>query len=166
MNYHSIKATPLAQIRPWLVGLVGGGRAPASHPIGSVAFDLLRDALSAIFGLSELKVRTVTTGKRTINLALGFLFLLQYLHQIPSPPLPQIPSPPLPVSSSLPVLSPSPPASPIRPLGYQAAMIQLRAKATSTSHSLLLPLPIILSHTRLDVPLSGTPPLHFTLSEP
>ncbi|GKC82266.1 hypothetical protein Tco_1137983, partial [Tanacetum coccineum] len=33
-----------------------------------------------------------------------------------SPPLPQIPSPPLPVSSLVPVLSLSPPASPIRPL--------------------------------------------------
>ncbi|GKF23428.1 hypothetical protein Tco_0075750 [Tanacetum coccineum] len=43
--------------------------------------------------------------------------------QIPSPPLPQIPLPPLPVSSSVPVLSPSPPASPIRPLGYRVAMI-------------------------------------------
>ncbi|GKC78691.1 hypothetical protein Tco_1129465 [Tanacetum coccineum] len=77
-----------------------------------------------------------------------------------SPPLPQIPSPPLPVSSPVPVLSPSPPASPIRPLGYRAAMIRLRAEAASTSYSLPLPPPIILSHTRLDAPSSGTPPLH------
>ncbi|GKB66975.1 reverse transcriptase domain-containing protein [Tanacetum coccineum] len=77
-----------------------------------------------------------------------------------SPPLPQIPSPPLPVSSPVPVLSPSPPASPIRPLGYRAAMIRLRAEAASTSHSLPLPPPIILSHTRPDAPSSGTPPLH------
>ncbi|GKC62324.1 hypothetical protein Tco_1094922, partial [Tanacetum coccineum] len=35
-----------------------------------------------------------------------------------------------------------------------------RAEATSTSHSLLLPPPIILSHTRLVAPSSGTPPLH------
>ncbi|GJS93783.1 hypothetical protein Tco_0800751 [Tanacetum coccineum] len=76
-----------------------------------------------------------------------------------SSPLPQIPSPPLPVSSPVPVLSPSPPASPIRPLGYRAAMIRLRAKAASTSHSLPLPPPIILSHTRPDAPSSGTPPL-------
>ncbi|GJV84940.1 hypothetical protein Tco_1524838 [Tanacetum coccineum] len=82
------------------------------------------------------------------------------LPQIPSPPLPQIPSPPLPVSSPVPVLSPSPPASPIRPLGYRAAMIWLRAEAASTSHSLLLPPHIILSHTRPDAPSSGTPPLH------
>ncbi|GJZ65603.1 hypothetical protein Tco_0622299 [Tanacetum coccineum] len=89
------------------------------------------------------------------------------LPQIPSPPLPpilsplpQIPSPPLPVSSPVPVLSPSPPASPIRPLGYRAAMIRLRAEAASTSHSLPLPPPIILSHTRPDAPSSGTPPLH------
>ncbi|GJR45240.1 hypothetical protein Tco_1313343 [Tanacetum coccineum] len=82
------------------------------------------------------------------------------LPQIPSPPLPQIPSPPLPVSSPVPVLSPSPPASPIRPLGYRAAMIRLRAEAASTSHSLPLPPPIILSHTRPDAPSSGIPPLH------
>ncbi|GKC69570.1 hypothetical protein Tco_1115453, partial [Tanacetum coccineum] len=82
------------------------------------------------------------------------------LPQIPSPPLPQIPSPPLPVSSPVPVLSPSPPASPIRLLGYRAAMIRLRAEAASTSHLLLLPLPIILSHTRPDATSSGTPPLH------
>ncbi|GJV99211.1 hypothetical protein Tco_1554463 [Tanacetum coccineum] len=82
------------------------------------------------------------------------------LPQIPSPPLPQIPSPPLPVSSPVPVLSPSPPASPIRPLGYRAAMIRLRAEAASTSHSLPLPPPIILSHTRPAAPSSGTPPLH------
>ncbi|GJQ96423.1 hypothetical protein Tco_0007562 [Tanacetum coccineum] len=36
------------------------------------------------------------------------------LPQIPSPPLPLIPSPSLPVSSPVPMLSPSPPASPIR----------------------------------------------------
>ncbi|GJX41899.1 hypothetical protein Tco_0256889 [Tanacetum coccineum] len=75
------------------------------------------------------------------------------------PPLPQIPSPPLLVSSPVRVLSPSPPASPIRPLGYRAAMIRLRAEAASTSHSLPLPPPIILSHTRPDAPSSGRPPL-------
>ncbi|GJV34382.1 hypothetical protein Tco_1394782 [Tanacetum coccineum] len=72
------------------------------------------------------------------------------------PPLPQISSPPLPVSSPVPVLSPSLPASPIRPLGYRAAIIRLRAEAASTSHSLPLPPPIILSHTRPDAPSSGT----------
>ncbi|GJZ98709.1 hypothetical protein Tco_0671162 [Tanacetum coccineum] len=95
------------------------------------------------------------------------------LPQIPSPPLPpillplpvspslpQIPSLPLPVSSPVPVLSPSPPASPICLLGYRAVMIRLRAEAASTSHSLLLPPPIRLSHTRPDAPSSGTPPLH------
>ncbi|GJR07028.1 hypothetical protein Tco_0530012 [Tanacetum coccineum] len=82
------------------------------------------------------------------------------LPQIPSPPLPQIPSPPLPASSPVPVLSPSPPASPIRPLGYRAAMIRLRVEAASTSHSLPLPPPIILSHTRPAAPSSSTPPLH------
>ncbi|GKC21007.1 hypothetical protein Tco_1023157, partial [Tanacetum coccineum] len=86
--------------------------------------------------------------------------------EIPSPPLPSIPSPslpvspPLPVSSPVPVVSPSPPASPIRSLGYRAAMIWLRAEASSTSHSLPLPPPFILSHTRPSAPSSGTPPLH------
>ncbi|GJR64623.1 hypothetical protein Tco_0010688 [Tanacetum coccineum] len=43
---------------------------------------------------------------------------------------------------------------------YRAAMIRLRAEAASTSHSLPLPPPIILSHTRPAAPSSGTPPLH------
>ncbi|GKE33541.1 hypothetical protein Tco_1452863 [Tanacetum coccineum] len=64
------------------------------------------------------------------------------------------------VSSPAPVLSPSLPASPIRLLGYRAAMIRPRAEAASTSHSLPLPSPIILSHTRIDAPSLGTPPLH------
>ncbi|GKA89407.1 hypothetical protein Tco_0811219 [Tanacetum coccineum] len=69
------------------------------------------------------------------------------LPQIPSPPLPLIPSPslpvspPLPVSSPVHVLSPSPPASPIRSLGYRAAMIRLRAEAASTSHSYITTTP-------------------------
>ncbi|GJT41411.1 hypothetical protein Tco_0941276, partial [Tanacetum coccineum] len=79
------------------------------------------------------------------------------LPQIPSLPLPPILSP-LPVSPPLLVSSP-PPASPIRPLGYRAAMIRLRAKAPSTSYSLPLPPPIILSHTISDAPSSGTLPL-------
>ncbi|GKA82978.1 hypothetical protein Tco_0789726 [Tanacetum coccineum] len=70
-----------------------------------------------------------------------------------------------PILSPLPVSSP-PPASPTYPLGYRAAMIRLRAKAPSTSHS--PPPHIILSHTRADTPQSGTSsllptPLH-TLS--
>ncbi|GJU13461.1 hypothetical protein Tco_1135857 [Tanacetum coccineum] len=101
------------------------------------------------------------------------------LPQIPSPPLPpilsplpvspslpQISLPPLPVSSPIPVLSPSLPASPICPLGYQAVMIRLRAEAASTSHSLPLPPPIILSHTRPDAPSSGIPPLHLLSTDP
>ncbi|GJS77642.1 putative reverse transcriptase domain-containing protein [Tanacetum coccineum] len=73
-----------------------------------------------------------------------------------SSPLPQIPSPPLPpILSPLHVSSP-PPASPTYPLGYRAAMIWLRAEASSTSHS--PPPHIILSHTRADTPPSGTPP--------
>ncbi|GKC48689.1 hypothetical protein Tco_1071434, partial [Tanacetum coccineum] len=58
----------------------------------------------------------------------------------------------------MPVLSSSPPPSPIRSLGYRAAMIWLRAEATSTSHSLPLPPPFILSPTRSDAPSSRIPP--------
>ncbi|GKC28604.1 hypothetical protein Tco_1035898, partial [Tanacetum coccineum] len=47
---------------------------------------------------------------------------------------------------------------PIRSLGYRAAMIQMRAEAASTSHSLPLPPPFILSPTRPDAPLLGIPP--------
>ncbi|GJT80236.1 hypothetical protein Tco_1054578, partial [Tanacetum coccineum] len=71
----------------------------------------------------------------------------------------------IPVSSPVPVLSPSPPASPIRPLGYRDAMIRLRGEAASTSHSLPLPPPIILSHTRPAAPSSRTPPLHLLSSD-
>ncbi|GKE20186.1 hypothetical protein Tco_1431698, partial [Tanacetum coccineum] len=86
------------------------------------------------------------------------------LPQIPSPPLPSIPSPslpvspPLPVSSPVPVISPSPPPSPIRSLVYRAAMIRLGAETASTSHSLPLLPPFILSLTRSDAPSSGRPP--------
>ncbi|GJR72844.1 hypothetical protein Tco_0085209 [Tanacetum coccineum] len=75
-----------------------------------------------------------------------------------SSPLPQIPSPSLPLSPPSPVLSPAPPPSPIRSLGYRAAMIRMRAEAASTSHSLLLPPPFILSPTRPDAPSLGIPP--------
>ncbi|GJV53879.1 hypothetical protein Tco_1449620 [Tanacetum coccineum] len=68
------------------------------------------------------------------------------LPQIPSPPLPV--SPPFPVSPPLPVSPPPLPASPTYPLGFRAAMIRQRAESPSTSHSLPLPPPIILSHTR------------------
>nr|GFA98624.1 hypothetical protein [Tanacetum cinerariifolium] len=52
-----------------------------------------------------------------------------------SSPPPQIPFPPLPpiLSPPLPILSPAPPASPIRSLGYRATMIRLRDEAASTS---------------------------------
>ncbi|GJZ90883.1 hypothetical protein Tco_0662810 [Tanacetum coccineum] len=68
-----------------------------------------------------------------------------------SSPLPQIPSPPLPILSPVPVSPPPLPASPTYLLGFRAAMIQKRAKSPSTSHSLPLPPPIILSHTRASV---------------
>ncbi|GJU30034.1 hypothetical protein Tco_1173623 [Tanacetum coccineum] len=75
-----------------------------------------------------------------------------------SSPLPQIPSPSLPLSPPSPVLSPAPPPSPIRSLGYRAAMIQMRAEVASTSHSLPLPPPFILSPTRPDAPSLWIPP--------
>ncbi|GJS26545.1 hypothetical protein Tco_0487165 [Tanacetum coccineum] len=77
-----------------------------------------------------------------------------------SSPLPQIPFPPLPGSSPASVLPTSPPASPIRPLGYRAAMIRLRAEAASTSHSLPLPPPLHLLSTdcREDKPDVCLPP--------
>nr|GFA73276.1 hypothetical protein [Tanacetum cinerariifolium] len=52
-----------------------------------------------------------------------------------SSPPPQIPFPTLPpiLSPPSPVLSPAPPPSPIRSLGYRAAMIRLRDEAASTS---------------------------------
>nr|GEX64327.1 putative reverse transcriptase domain-containing protein [Tanacetum cinerariifolium] len=60
--------------------------------------------------------------------------------------------------TTLPVLSPAPPPSPIRSLGYGAAMIRLRAEAASTSYSPPLPTPFILSPTRSDAPSLGIPP--------
>ncbi|GJS91730.1 hypothetical protein Tco_0774366 [Tanacetum coccineum] len=91
-----------------------------------------------------------------------------------SSPLPQIPSPPFPVPSPL----PTSPTDAGAPLGYKDAMIRLRAESPSTSHPLLLPLPIVLLHTRasmvmmraaapstyilaprLETPPSGIPPL-------
>nr|GFB59476.1 hypothetical protein [Tanacetum cinerariifolium] len=60
-----------------------------------------------------------------------------------SSPPPQNPFPPLPpiLSPPSPILAPAPPPSPIRSLGYRAAMIRLRDEATSTSHSPPLQLP-------------------------
>ncbi|GJQ99045.1 hypothetical protein Tco_0522030 [Tanacetum coccineum] len=53
-----------------------------------------------------------------------------------------------------------PPPSPIHSLGNRAAMIQMKAEAASTSHSLPLPPPFILSPTRPDAPSFGiSPPL-------
>ncbi|GKD66280.1 reverse transcriptase domain-containing protein, partial [Tanacetum coccineum] len=75
------------------------------------------------------------------------------LPQIPFPPLPLIPSPSLPSPPS-PVLSPTaPPHSPIRSLGYRAAMIRLRAEATSTSHPPLLSSPLPISAPTSSPPL-------------
>ncbi|GKC92419.1 hypothetical protein Tco_1157861 [Tanacetum coccineum] len=82
-----------------------------------------------------------------------------------SSPLPHIPSPLLPLSPPSPVLSLTPPPSPIHSLGYRAAMIRMRAEAEFTSHSLPLPSPFILSPTRPDAPSLGIPP-PFPISVP
>ncbi|GJV95822.1 hypothetical protein Tco_1547399 [Tanacetum coccineum] len=77
-----------------------------------------------------------------------------------SSPLPQIPLPPLPVSSSVPVSPPPLPASPTYPLGYRAAMIQLRAETPSTSHPLLSSTPPSRTPPLLPIPLpTPLPPL-------
>ncbi|GKE42431.1 putative reverse transcriptase domain-containing protein, partial [Tanacetum coccineum] len=92
--------------------------------------------------------------------------------------LPQIPSPPLPVSSPLPISPPPLLDSPTHPLGYRAAMIQLRAESPFTSYPLPLPPHIVLPRTRASMammraiapstyclvprsktPPSGTPPI-------
>nr|GEU44740.1 putative reverse transcriptase domain-containing protein [Tanacetum cinerariifolium] len=77
-------------------------------------------------------------------------------------PPPQILFPPRPPILSPPshVLSLAPPPSPIRSLGYRAAMIRLRTEAASTSHYPPLPPPFILSPTKSDAPSLGiSPPL-------
>nr|GFB60912.1 hypothetical protein [Tanacetum cinerariifolium] len=68
---------------------------------------------------------------------------------IPFPPLPPIRSPPSPV------LSPALPPSPIRSLGYRAAMIQLRDEAASTSSP---PLQLPSASHREDRPEVTLPP--------
>ncbi|GJU25199.1 reverse transcriptase domain-containing protein [Tanacetum coccineum] len=80
-----------------------------------------------------------------------------------SSPLTHIPSPPLPASPPASVLPASPPTSPIRPLGYWAAMIQLRAETPSTSHLLSLPtssppLQLLSSNRKTDRPEITLPP--------
>ncbi|GKD38076.1 hypothetical protein Tco_1258283, partial [Tanacetum coccineum] len=75
-----------------------------------------------------------------------------------SSPLPHIPSSSPPLSPPSPVLSPAPPPSPIHSLDYRAAMIRMRAEAASTSHSLPLTPPFILSPTITDAPSLGIPP--------
>ncbi|GJZ27797.1 hypothetical protein Tco_0572444 [Tanacetum coccineum] len=66
----------------------------------------------------------------------------------------RLPSPSLPLSPPSPVLSPAPPPSPIRSLGYRAAMIRLRAEAISIPFSTITttlsysPLPDQMLHIR------------------
>ncbi|GKD73590.1 hypothetical protein Tco_1331872 [Tanacetum coccineum] len=78
-------------------------------------------------------------------------------------PAPAIPSPLLPASPPASVLPALPPASPTHPLGYRAAMIQLRAETPSTSHPLPLPtssppLQLLSSNRKADRPEITLPP--------
>nr|GFB25840.1 hypothetical protein [Tanacetum cinerariifolium] len=74
-----------------------------------------------------------------------------------SSPPPQIPFPPLPpiLSPPSPILSPAPPPSPIRSLGYRAAMIRLRDEADFTSSP---PLQLPSASRREDRPEVTLPP--------
>nr|GFB38176.1 hypothetical protein [Tanacetum cinerariifolium] len=74
-----------------------------------------------------------------------------------SSPPPQIPFPPLPpiLSPPSPVLSPAPPPSPIRSLGYRAAMIRLRDEVASISSS---PLQLSSASRKEDIPEVTLPP--------
>nr|GFD43867.1 hypothetical protein [Tanacetum cinerariifolium] len=74
-----------------------------------------------------------------------------------SSPPPQIPFPPLlPIlSPPSPILAPAPPHSPIRSLGYRAAMIRLRDEAASTSPP---PLQLPSASRREDRPEVTLPP--------
>nr|GFB02216.1 hypothetical protein [Tanacetum cinerariifolium] len=74
-----------------------------------------------------------------------------------SSPPPRIPFPPLPpiLSPPSPILSPAPPPSPIRSLGYRAAMIRLRDEAASTSSP---PLQLPSASRREDRPEVTLPP--------
>nr|GEV32366.1 hypothetical protein [Tanacetum cinerariifolium] len=74
-----------------------------------------------------------------------------------SSPLPKIPSLPVPTS----------PTDGGAPLGYRAAMIQLRAKLPSTSHPLPLPPPIVLSRTRASIAMmrAATPEIGYEITD-
>nr|GEZ89503.1 hypothetical protein [Tanacetum cinerariifolium] len=74
-----------------------------------------------------------------------------------SSPPPQILFPPLPpiLSTPSPILSPAPPPSPIRSLGYRAAMIRLQAEAAFTSSP---PLQLPSASRREDRPVVTLPP--------
>nr|GFC60186.1 hypothetical protein [Tanacetum cinerariifolium] len=73
---------------------------------------------------------------------------------LPSSQIPFLPLPPI-LSPPSPVLSPAPPPSPIRFLGYRAAMIRLRDEAASTSSP---PLQLPSASRREDRPEVTLPP--------
>ncbi|GJU85083.1 putative ribonuclease H-like domain-containing protein [Tanacetum coccineum] len=131
-----------------------------------VAFDLLRDALSAIFGLSELKL--LEQALRSPEYVPDPIELEDHVpvyipepehHEDLVPAEDEAPTPPLPTS----FLSPR-----IRPPHTRAAMAQMRAAAPSTYHPLLLlgtppllpiPLPAPSTSRRADIPEVDTPSL-------
>nr|GEX05300.1 hypothetical protein [Tanacetum cinerariifolium] len=122
---------------------------PPPHPAYHMTARISILALLLVPAWSDSEVVRLLAMSSPPSLPLSHLSLS--LPRIPFPPIPSILSPPSPV------LSPAPPPSPICSLGYRAAMIRLRAEAASTSHSLPLPPPFIVSSTRFDAPSSGIP---------
>ncbi|GJR95821.1 hypothetical protein Tco_0267995 [Tanacetum coccineum] len=143
-----------------------------------VASDDLRDALSVIFGLSELKwtnafiidirgplirftYTSVHSEARSWSIPSKDPYeeaARQLLEQAPLPAEDEAPTPPLPPF----FLSPR-----IRPPHTRVAMRQMRAAAPSTYHSLLpsgtppllpIPLPTPSTSRRVDIPEADTPP--------
>ncbi|GJY29106.1 hypothetical protein Tco_0404873 [Tanacetum coccineum] len=109
---------------------------PPLHPAYRVIARISIPALVPILVWSDAEVARLLAISTPLSSPLSpWLSPLTY---IPFPPLPPIQSLSLPLSPPLPISAP-PPASPIRPLGYRAVMIWLRAEAESTSHSLPLP---------------------------
>ncbi|GKC36803.1 hypothetical protein Tco_1049187 [Tanacetum coccineum] len=94
----------------------------------------------------------------------ALIFEYAYAPTPPSPPSPLSPlSSPLPMISSLPLLLPLLHTSPTyayAPLGYKAAMVQLRATLPSTYHPLPVPSPPLLlpsADRRSDIPEADMP---------
>ncbi|GKB50252.1 putative reverse transcriptase domain-containing protein [Tanacetum coccineum] len=137
---------------------------PADYPADRDDDD---DEEEMMMMMMMMRMRTRMRKRRRstqLRQTLSYLEEVERLLALTTPP----PSPLTPLSSPLPhIPSPpflaSPPASPIRPLGYRAAMIRLRAETPSTSHPLPLPtssplLQLLSSDHRTDRPEITLPP--------